>query len=700
MHSQLHKHWYPSYTPQRHIGKMITEESIYEGFWVNWTDGLYRGSTLTLDKRTAASLIAFLALYVTLTGTHFWQLLCWITFRLRSACDHPMPQDDPLQTLLRNSESSTAATIDFGYALWQWRRQAQRRNLLRTTIGVHASAVIIMVGFFAASIFSSKITNTRSDVLLRQDTCGYWTKLAKSDDDYGDNIVRVSDWEGQRSVNWADSSLLTQYCARHGELSTCVAPGRAFVRWNSSMHGDCPFTDISCASQTLVLDSGLVDSSHHLGINAPKRDRVAFRKQLTCSPINAENRTRKYAQNNYTQLWPPEMTSNSDESILAWLEPEIFNPNRSQIYNGSLFDAIFLGASNFDLGMEATFVQNEALWMNYHSGRTKGSGEAYGVQVQQHVPGGPEALDKSYNRFVPTAGLSRNQSTTLLMFLMNGYTYSAGPVHDPWFKTTNSHTIPHITYSGATYETWFAEYDTIGTLACFEDDEICNPALGICSPVNPYGSSLSGDLTELLRLNEKQGSTLRRVTDALAKSAFGDMVVELNGASMLARRRSFDNTGSSLPANQWVLELQQWVSTSLVATEIAAKQFVTGYGNEAYNRYVRPPTAVESWMCQNQVTTSTAYSSFSVLGLGIIVALGALIVLTNMFIEPIMLRLPGTTKWATKQKVISTAWRMSELLALHDSIHSAEKTHSKCNSRDRCTSSCGSYTSDSVVKTE
>lgn len=30
--------------------------------------------------------------------------------------------------------------------------------------------------------------------------------------------------------------------------------------------------------------------------------------------------------------------------------------------------------------MSATFMQSEALWMNYHSRRTKGSGEAYAVQ--------------------------------------------------------------------------------------------------------------------------------------------------------------------------------------------------------------------------------------------------------------------------------------------------------------------------------
>jgi hypothetical protein len=35
-----------------------------------------------------------------------------------------------------------------------------------------------------------------------------------------------------------------------------------------------------------MLDSGPLDSSVYLGINAPKNDRILFRRSSTCSPIN------------------------------------------------------------------------------------------------------------------------------------------------------------------------------------------------------------------------------------------------------------------------------------------------------------------------------------------------------------------------------------------------------------------------------
>ena len=356
----------------------VGRKTVYEGLWINWTDGPIHGSTLTLNTRDGAFLIAFLALYVTLTGTHLWQLMCWITFHFRSTGGHPAAQDDPLQTLLRNSDSSSAAASDFGFAAWRWRR-TRSQELRRSVIALHALAVVTMVSFLVAGIFSSKVTNTRSDVLLRSANCGFWTKL-KDPGDYGQDIVRVSRWEGQTSVNWADSSLLTQYCSKRAQsgASACMPPGRDFVQTTTSLHDECPFSAIPCTSQTLVLDSGLVGSSEHLGINTPDRDKIAFRKHLTCATINATSFTRKYDQNNVTRLWLDVLSSNMTSSML-WLEPELDNPSRSQLYNGSLFDAIFLGVSDFD-ELKATFVQNEALWMNYNSGRTKGSGEAYAVQ--------------------------------------------------------------------------------------------------------------------------------------------------------------------------------------------------------------------------------------------------------------------------------------------------------------------------------
>lgn len=287
------------------------------------------------------------------------------------------------------------------------------------------------------------------------------------------------------------------------------------------------------------------------------------------------------------------------------------------------------------------------------------------------------------------------------MFLMNGYTYTGGPVDDPWFKTTRSQMIQHEAYSGAEFETWYADYSAIGTMACFEDDEICNMADATprCAPVNPYGSALRGNLYDSLRLTSKQAAIVHRVQDAMSKSAFADMVVELNGGSMLARRRSFDNTGCSLPSNQWILELQQWFSTSLTAAEVVMKQFVTGYG-DLYDHYVVSPSNEDEWMCHTQVTKSVAYSSFNVLGLSIILVLGGLIMLLNMFIEPIMQHTRARNNRSTGARRLSTRWEQAELLNLHNLHYKMDTSEDKL---DDCTTSEYSrdtHASDSDLKAD
>lgn len=99
---------------------------------------------------------------------------------------------------------------------------------------------------------------------------------------------------------------------------------------------------------------------------------------------------------------------------------------------------------------------------------------------------------------------------------------------------------------------------------------------------------------------------------------------------------SYDNTGSSLSSDQWTLELQQWFGASLAVTEMAAKQFVTGFGDEVYDQYIKPAAAQDDWMCHAQVTKSAMYALFNVHGMSIVLVFGGLIVLMNLFAEVIV----------------------------------------------------------------
>ena len=42
------------------------------------------------------------------------------------------------------------------------------------------------------------------------------------------------------------------------------------------------------------MDTGLLDSHAMFGINAPRRDRINFRKRVTCSPIHVRDLAESY----------------------------------------------------------------------------------------------------------------------------------------------------------------------------------------------------------------------------------------------------------------------------------------------------------------------------------------------------------------------------------------------------------------------
>ena len=146
---------------------MSSNQQIYEGFWTNWAKGRFLGVTLTLTRENGAYLTAFLALFVHISGASFWRLACFIIFRARSRPE----LDDEIalqqQRVLRNTQSATGA-------LRNVLRIVLRSRNLRKSAWLLFLAGLNFVCFFLAGIFSSRVTSTTSDVLLKPTHCGRW----------------------------------------------------------------------------------------------------------------------------------------------------------------------------------------------------------------------------------------------------------------------------------------------------------------------------------------------------------------------------------------------------------------------------------------------------------------------------------------------------------------------------------------------
>lgn len=62
------------------------------------------------------------------------------------------------------------------------------------------------------------------------------------------------------------------------------------VRRTSNANAPCPFDRGRCVTgddAAYEMDTGPIDSHFGLGINAPRADRVTFRKKTTCAPLNS-----------------------------------------------------------------------------------------------------------------------------------------------------------------------------------------------------------------------------------------------------------------------------------------------------------------------------------------------------------------------------------------------------------------------------
>ena len=288
--------------------------------------------------------------------------------------------------------------------------------------------------------------------------------------------------------------------------------------------------------------------------------------------------------------------------------------------------------------------------------------------------------------FEPIPGLRRENASTILLFLVNYMQYAA-EVKDPWFGPTEAFASQGLSGS-VNYTAYFPKYAN-GVLGCFEYDEMCNPmsTSSSCAPVNMYGASVSGNLTSLLGFNAKQQSTAERLTIALQRSVFSTAVRELNGGSMLATARSYAWGANPVPDNQWTLELQNWFSTILVTTQVAIRygdswlvnvqypyltlttiyrQYVTGYQNTDYNKWVVQPSAQDAWMCHAQITQSSDYASFNVFGLAMILVIGGLIMVLNITLASMVDWIRLQQKSNSLGHLRTAQWKELELLRLHE----------------------------------
>jgi hypothetical protein len=149
--------------------------------------------------------------------------------------------------------------------------QSILRSWLWTFIALANFCVWALIG-----LFSSVITKSAgSSVLISPGACG---------------LVYDNSSESGLPTVMLNSTVIADAHARACYRNNASSPQcgifvRRQIPWHESTNASCPFRSGVC-SATLELDTGYIDSHHDLGINAPSKDRIFYRRVTKCAIID------------------------------------------------------------------------------------------------------------------------------------------------------------------------------------------------------------------------------------------------------------------------------------------------------------------------------------------------------------------------------------------------------------------------------
>jgi len=350
-------------------------DHAYTGIWRNRNDSkscvniqvliltrleedILSGPTLTVSPTQGPFLIAFLAIFVGVACQLLWAIGCFILHQARSTPDERDGLHHQIQAILRNGPGSFTFLWMLARLSWIWRR---RRSILRQTTLLWLLALFHVAATIIAAIFSSRITSSGNEVLVRSSSCD-WIRAPPELTLSGamNNTYVQNSATGAFTIGRITAARCLQYgracynTTNSADQSACNLYTTKAIRMTTNNSIPCPFDNKICGSKHAVsVDTGLVDSNTDLGLNTEPSDRIRFRKILTCAPTMAEER--------YSSGWEtPSSQIISGDRLKYYYLGQSLRPKR---------DSHLPATTGFELPPNASFaVANYTLWQPLSSG--------------------------------------------------------------------------------------------------------------------------------------------------------------------------------------------------------------------------------------------------------------------------------------------------------------------------------------------
>lgn len=295
--------------------------------------------------------------------------------------------------------------------------------------------------------------------------------------------------------------------------------------------------------------------------------------------------------------------------------------------------------------------------------------------------------------FEPTPALHQKDANIYIFFLSANRIIFSAPTTDDWYSaTTLQGYIQHASVVGK--EAVYRQDEVASPLACTDQEQFCDtslPADRQCTPLTSSNDAWTqagamldgGDTASANRFDWFKSTVLNK------PSPYG-IVQNLGTAALLSRSSLGVGIQRPLPANQWQLDVTHWFETSLAFIQGLFIDTATGPSDSRMLQWVHSPAnAEERTLCHSQVLPfsplsppptvyptlipqtpqkilSTAYISFSLFGLSLILVLGTLIIIASAVLEPVAGYIQRRRGWKDYARL---EWCTNETLQLQRLAH-------------------------------
>ncbi len=141
-----------------------------------------------------------------------------------------------------------------------------------------------------------------------------------------------------------------------------------------------------------------------------------------------------------------------------------------------------------------------------------------------------------------------------------------------------------------------------------------------------------------------------------------DLIDVLNSEVLLASQ-SYHAPAAPFPPNQWILEVKNIHATILASMQSLTLARISNPSSPSSHQYMDPAnTQDEQTLCTSQIATRNDYASFSTLGIALILALGGVIIIIGLSIEPVTSAIRKSKRRATNYRQME--WDVGEVLQL------------------------------------